>query len=134
MPESDIAKSDIMENIENTLDTGKAYEKFTCIVDGHSEDFSNIFSFEFHIECFRVVSSPPTGFTLHIHIGKEVHLDLFHTTSLTYLTASSFGIERESSRAISSFLCFVGSCEYFTDIGKYSGIGSNIRVGCLPYR
>jgi hypothetical protein len=134
LSEGDIAESDFREDIEDTLDTRECGEEATGIVDGHSEDFGDIFSLEFHIQCLRIVSRTITGLTLHIDIREEVHLDFFHPTSFTYFTASSLRIEGESPRSVSSLLCFMRSREYFTYEGEYSGICGDIRVWSLPYR
>lgn len=57
-----------------------------------------------------------------------MHLDFFHSGSLTYFTSSASGIETEASWSISALLCLKGACEHFSHEGEKSGIGSDVRV------
>jgi hypothetical protein len=104
LPESDISESHIDEDIQNSLDTGEADEKSTRILDRHIEDLRDIFSLELYLQCLTIVSAPTTRLTLDIDIGEEVHLDLFGSTPLTDLTASSLGVKRKSPRTKPSLL------------------------------
>ena len=133
LAESDISESYMLENIEYTKYPRKGFIEFTGFIDRHSEDFCDIFSFEFHIERLRIVSTSSTRLTLDIDIGEEVHLYLFDPTPLTDFTSTTFCIEGESSWPIPSLLCFMRSREYFTDKGKYPRISSNIGVRGLAY-
>ena len=60
LPESDIAETDIDEDIEHSLDPREADEEHTCIFDRHIEYFGDIFSLELYLKGLIVVSGPTT--------------------------------------------------------------------------
>ncbi len=129
-----ISKSYILKYIENPKNTRKRLKKIGSLIDRHSKNICDIFSLKTNIKCFRIISCTFARFTLDIDIWKKVHFYFFHTTSFTYFTPTSFRIKRKSSWAVSSFLCLMRSCKYFTNKSKYTSICCYIRMWGFPYR
>ena len=126
LPEFYILEPDIVEYFEHPSDAGKCGEKFECLLDGHSENFRNSFSFESNLKRFGIVSASSAGLTFYIDIWKEVHLDLLDSGSFACFASSSFGIEAEPSDPIPSFLGFKRCREHFADMGEHSRISGYI--------
>gem|GEM_PF-6808288 len=57
-----------------------------------------------------------------------MHFNFLHSASFTYFTPSSFSIKTKSSWSISSLECLLSFGKNFSNMSKYSGISSNIRV------
>ena len=72
--------------------------------DIHLKDIRNRVSFEFHGKGFTVVAFALTIIALDMDIRKEVHLDNLHSTSLARLAATTFDIEGEPSRLVTTNL------------------------------
>ncbi len=134
LSEGDIAETNIDEDIENSLDPREADEEYTRILDCHSEHLRDIFSLELYLEGLIVVPRSTARLTLDIDIREEVHLDFLRSASLTDLTATTLGIERESPRPKSSLLSIERCCEYLTHMGEESRIGGDIGVWCFTNR
>ena len=69
-------------------------------------------------------------FAWDVDIGQELHFDFLYSISLAFLASSSFHVEGESSRCVSSHFRVVGHGEDLPDRIEHSSIGCWIRPRC----
>lgn len=55
-----IPKPYIDKDLEDASNTRKSCKKYSCLIDRHIEDLSDIFSLKFYIKCFWIISCPTT--------------------------------------------------------------------------
>jgi len=134
LSELDIVESHILKHFEYLGYLWMIRKEIMCFFHCEAENISNSFSFVFYFECFWVESSPSTWFTVCIYGWKKVHFYLFYSISFTFLTSPRFCIETKSPRSISSEFCIIAFSKHFSDMCKYSCIGSWITSGCFSDR
>jgi hypothetical protein len=77
-------------------------EKFSRLVDAHSQDFTNIFLLVANHQSFRSKTGPAANLAGNRHIGQKTHLDLLYSLTLALLAPTFLGIEGEPAWPIAA--------------------------------
>src|SRR5690606_14052402 len=80
-----------------------------------------------NFERLTIVSFALTDVACDVHVGKEVHLDLYDTIALAGFASTALDVEREAARLIATRLGFRQSGKPVTNMRKCSRVGG--RVG-----
>ena len=63
-----------------------------------------------------------------IHVGQEIHFNLYLAVTLTCLTAAALDIKRKASRCVSAGLGFGQTGKEITDVGKHPRVCGRITA------
>ena len=105
------------------VDGWDVLEKFDGFVDGHIEDFRNIFAAIGDFEGFAVITLAFADFARRVNIRQEMHLDLDDTVALAGFAAPAFDVEGEASGFVAAQLRFLGLGEKRADLVEGTGVG-----------
>ncbi len=78
----------------------------------------NGFALVANVQGFSVVAFTLADITLHVDIREEMHLYLNNTIAVTGLTTSTFYIEAEASRGVTTGASLLSSGKEFTNGGE----------------
>ena len=130
----EVSQSHVVESLEDPDDLGLILEELEGFLDGHLENIGDVVAFPENLKCLPVVPLASAHLTRHIHVGKEVHLDLDRAVAFARLTASSGHVEREATGFVApgSRLFCLG--EQGADVVEELCVGGRIGSRCSPDR
>ena len=79
-----------------------------------------------HFEGFAVIAFSLAGFTGHIHIRQEVHLNLEGTVTRACFASTAFNVEREPPGRISAHFSLIRLGKELTNMVEYTGVRRGI--------
>lgn len=127
LTELDITKPHIMERLELAPKRGDLAEEFEGFIHGHLEHFVDVLALVGHLQRFAIVARTIAHFTIHVHIGEEVHLDLLLAVALARFAASTCNIEGETAWSVAARLALLRGSEEIADVVPEANVGC--RVG-----
>ena len=130
MSEADVSQADVLQRLQFALDAGDAAEKFACLVDGHAQNFGDVFPLVVNFEGLTIVPLTVAHFAGNVDVGQKLHFNTQDTVPPAGLTASPFDVEGESSRFVASHFCFWHRSEKRADVGEHIGVCGGVGTRC----
>ncbi len=129
LAELDVAHAHLLQRLQVAADGGDVLKELQRLADAHVQDFVDVLAFVFDLEGLSVVAAALADFAGYIHIGQEVHLDLYDTVTAAGLAAAAFDVEAEAALVVSAYLSLGHAGEEVADGGEHPGVGGGIGAG-----
>ena len=104
LAEADVAEPHVDEGLQMPGDGRLVGEERQRLLARHVEDVGDVLALEGHLERLAVVAGPAAHLARHVHVGKEVHLDLDGAVTGARLAAPALHVEREPAGQIAAHL------------------------------
>ena len=124
-----VGQAHIIERFDFSADGGHIFEEVYRFLHGHIQHIKNTLSLVLHIQGLAIIALAAADLTGHIHIGKEVHLDLDDAVAAAGLTPASLHIEAEPALFIAPCLRVGRGGEQIPDHIEHPGVGGGIGTG-----
>ena len=129
-----ISQSYVEEGLELTLNLRYSVKEGYSLLYRHFKHVVYALSLILNVKGIAVVSSAAADVTLHVNVGKEVHLNALYTVTLTRLTSSAAHVKGKSARIVALCLGVFGLGKKIAYICEESRIGCGVRARCSSNR
>src|ERR1035437_5244934 len=115
LAEADVAEADRVERLQAPAHLGDVLEEAERLLDGHVEDVGDALALEAHLERLAVVVLAVALLARHVHVGQEVHLDLYLPVPAADLAAPALDVEAEAPGLVAARTGLLGLGEEVAD-------------------
>ena len=130
----DVTQSDFLQDLNLAKYRGLIGKELNRLIDSHIQNIRDALASEPDFERLSVIALSSTLLARHEDVGQEVHLDGAVTIAATSFTTTSFHVEGESSRLVTSDSCLRKFHEKLADVSKDVCISCWIRARCAAKR
>ena len=137
LPQLDVSQADIGQRLEVPGDGGDVLEELEALVHAHGQHVGDGAVLVLHLERLAVVPLPLAHLARHVHVGKEVHLDLdLSVTRAVLASAAARGrhVEREPARRVAANASFRYLREQLSYVVEHADVGGRVRPWSPPDR
>ncbi len=126
LAELDVTEADFGEGLQFGGNAWNRGEEFESFIDGHCEDFEDIFAAVANGQSVFVIAFAFAGFARNINIGQEVHFDFFDPIAGTGFTTATLDIEAETTSFVATRTCFGSFGEEVANVREDASISSGV--------
>ena len=99
----DVTEPHVEQCLQLLIYLRNVFEQRQRFLDGRVQQVGDRLSFVLHRQRLAVVARAATHVTQHVNIGKKVHLDALHAVAFARFATSTFDVEREAPRFVTTF-------------------------------